>query len=197
MESFIGSVFLFAGNFAPRYWAFCSGQLLPINQNQALFALLGTNYGGNGTTTFALPDLRGRVPVGTDQGPSLNNVVLGEIGGAHSLVLTTSNLPAHTHAPTVTASAGSSPSATLNAVSEVGNTTTPSGNYLATNKAITNASYNASGTSVELDADTIKITPLPTVTVGSTGSSTAINLMQPYIGLYYIIALQGIFPSRA
>ena len=194
--SFIGSVFLFAGNFAPRYWSLCSGQLLAINQNQALFSILGTTYGGNGQTTFALPDLRGRVPVGTGQGSGLNNVVLGEGGGAPSLVLTTSNLPTHTHVPTVTAGTGTSPSATLNAVSEVGNTATPLGNYLAANKAITHAGYRASGTSVELDADSIKITPLPTVTVGSTGSSTAINLMQPYIGLTYIIALNGIYPSR-
>jgi microcystin-dependent protein len=195
-SSFIGSVFLFAGNFAPRYWALCSGQLLPINQNQALFSILGTTYGGNGQTTFALPNLKGRVAIGPGQGYGLDDVVLGEMGGANSLVLTTSNLPAHTHVPTVTAGTGASPSATLNAVSEVGNTTTPSGNYLAANKAITNAGYNASGTSVELDAESIKITPLPTVTVGSIGSSTAINLMQPYLGLTYIIALQGIFPSR-
>ena len=196
-ESFMGSVFLFAGNFAIKNWALCSGQLLPINQNQALFSILGTTYGGNGINTFALPDLRGRIPVGPGQGSGLDIVDLGEMGGAPSLVLTTSNMPAHTHVPTVTAGTGGSPSATLNAVSEIGNTTTPSGNYLAANKAITNAGYNASGTSVELNAESIKITPLPTVTVGSTGSSIAINLMQPYIGLTYIIALQGLYPSRS
>ena len=195
-SSFIGSVFLFAGNFAPRYWALCSGQLLAIQQNQALFSILGTTYGGNGTTTFALPDLRGRGPVGIGAGPGLDDLVLGERGGAASRVLTTSNLPTHTHVPTVTAGTGASPSATLNAVSEIGNTATPSGNYLAANKAVTHAGYRASGTSVELDADSIKITPLPTVTVGSTGSSTPINLMQPHLGLTYIIALSGIFPSR-
>lgn len=195
-DSFIGSILLFSGNFPIKYWAFCSGQLLPINQNQALFSILGTTYGGNGTTNFALPDLRGRVPVGTGQGPGLDNVDLGERGGSNSITLSTGNLPTHTHVPTVTAGTGVKPTATLNAVSEPGNTMAPGGNYLSANRSIANAGYHSSGTSVTLHADSIKITPDATVTLSTTGSSTPINLMQPYIGLNYIIALTGIFPSR-
>lgn len=194
-ESYIGSIMLFSGNYAIKYWAICAGQLLPINANQALFSILGTTYGGNGITTFALPDLRGRVPVGIGQGPGLNNVDLGESGGINSLTLSTGNLPTHTHVPTVTAGTGTNPSATLNAVSEAGTTMTPGGNYLSANRAIANAGYHSSGTSVTLHADSIKITA-PSVTLSTTGSSTPINLMQPYIGLNYIIALYGIYPSR-
>lgn len=97
MEPFIGQIMLFAGNFAPRGWALCNGQLLPIAQNTALFSILGTTYGGNGQTTFALPDLRGRAPIHWGQGPGLNPYTLGEQGGAESVTLTTANLPPHTH----------------------------------------------------------------------------------------------------
>src|SRR5689334_10336146 len=96
-EPFIGSIVLFAGNFEPRGWAFCQGQLLSIAQNTALFSILGTTYGGNGQTTFALPDLRGRAPVGQGQGPGLPLVQLGQQGGANTVTLTVPNLPAHNH----------------------------------------------------------------------------------------------------
>src|SRR5687767_11620624 len=94
---FIGTVVLFAGNFAPRGWAFCAGQILSIAQNTALFSILGTTYGGNGQTTFALPDLRGRVPMGTGQGPGLQNYVLGEAVGVEHVTLNTTQMPAHNH----------------------------------------------------------------------------------------------------
>src|SRR5262245_42833413 len=97
MDSFIGSIILFAGNFAPRGWAFCQGQILSIAQNTALFSILGTTYGGNGQTTFALPDLRGRVPIGTGQGPGLSNIDLGEQSGSENVTLLASNMPPHTH----------------------------------------------------------------------------------------------------
>ncbi len=100
-QPFLGAVEEFAGSFAPRGWALCAGQLLPINQNQALFALIGTTYGGNGTTTFALPDLRGRVPVGTRTGAGLTPIALGEQGGQENVTLTTANLPAHNHATSI------------------------------------------------------------------------------------------------
>src|SRR3954466_13993392 len=94
---FIGQISLFGGNFAPRGWAFCNGQLLAISQNTALFSILGTTYGGNGQTTFALPNLRGRMAIGAGTGPGLGAVQLGEQGGTSSVTLTLSNLPAHAH----------------------------------------------------------------------------------------------------
>jgi microcystin-dependent protein len=97
MEPFIGQIMLFAGNFAPRGWALCNGQLLAIAQYSALFSILGTTYGGNGQTTFALPDLRGRAPIHFGQGPGLSNYDLGQHGGAESVTLTPANLPPHTH----------------------------------------------------------------------------------------------------
>src|SRR5690554_6808450 len=97
MESFIASIIMFGGNFAPRGWAFCHGQLLPIHQHSALFSLLGTTYGGDGITTFALPDFRGRVPVGFGQGPGLPNINLGQTGGSETVTLTQNQMPQHTH----------------------------------------------------------------------------------------------------
>src|SRR5512140_216933 len=110
---FIGEIVMFAGNFAPRSWALCNGQLLPIAQNTALFSILGTTYGGDGRTTFALPDLRGRVPVHPGQGPGLSNYVLGEMAGTENTTLLINNMPAHNH--------------TLNAVSDAGDTAAPAG----------------------------------------------------------------------
>src|SRR6187551_576055 len=127
MESFIASIILFAGNFAPRGWAFCQGQILSIAQNTALFSILGTTFGGNGQTTFALPDLRGRVPMHWGQGPGLTNRTLGEIGGTENVTLTVNNLPSHTHVSTLTAA---QPSSNL-----AGNADSPNGNIPAANAA--------------------------------------------------------------
>jgi microcystin-dependent protein len=102
-EPFLGQIILFGGNFAPRGWAFCNGQLLAINQNTALFSLLGTTYGGNGQTTFALPDLRGRVPLHFGQGPGLSSYTEGQVGGAESVTLLATQMPAHTHSQPATA----------------------------------------------------------------------------------------------
>src|SRR5947209_8680014 len=96
-EPFLASIAIFAGNFAPRGWALCNGQILPIAQNTALFSLLGTTYGGNGQTTFALPDLRSRAPIGAGQGPGLSNIDLGQVGGTENVTLLTSNMPMHNH----------------------------------------------------------------------------------------------------
>src|SRR6476469_8745709 len=96
-EPFLGSIIIFGGNFAPKGWAMCNGQILAINQNTALFSLLGTTYGGNGTTTFALPDLRGRVPVGMGQGPGLSPMTEGQVGGTETVTLTVNQLPNHNH----------------------------------------------------------------------------------------------------
>lgn len=192
MTPFLGMISIFGGNFAPRGWMYCNGQLLSISTNTALFSLLGTSFGGNGVSTFALPDLRGRVPVGTGTG-----FVLGQVSGLNAVTILSSNLPPHTHSATVTAGTGSS-SATLNAVSAASNTVTPTGNYLAASKAITTAQYNSSGTVVALNSGSItNVTgALPNVALSTVGSSTPVSVMQPYLGVQYIIATQGIYPSR-
>jgi microcystin-dependent protein len=168
---FLGEIRNFGFNFAPRGWAQCNGQILSIAQNSALFSLLGTTYGGNGQTTFALPNLQGRVPIGMGAGPGLTNRVHGEQAGAETTTLVTNNLPAHSHA--------------LNAKAGVGNQASPSGHLLAASDQ-RNSQYSSSG------ADTA----MAATSIGSTGSGTPIDNMQPYLVMNYCIALQGIFPSR-
>ena len=168
MDPFLGEIRPVPYNFAPLGWAFCQGQILPISQNTALFALLGTTYGGNGTTTFALPDLRGRIPVNKGQAPGLSNIQLGEQAGVEDLTLLTSQLPAHSH---------------VGHVSNVAATSFSPNNEFA---AITvRNAYGPPGTA-NLAADTV--TP--------SGGSQAHNNLQPYTVINYIIALQGIFPPR-
>ena len=171
---FIAQITIFGGNFAPRDWALCSGQLLSPAQNQALFALVGTMYGGNGQTTFALPDLRGRRPIGFGSGPGLSTRSQGEIGGTESTSLVVANLPPHSHTATASVKAGDQPA----------NDTVPSGNYLADGNQYS-GSHN---TTMKSD--------MVAVTVASTGSGTPFNNMQPFLAVNYIIALFGVFPSR-
>ena len=166
-EPFLAEVRLFAGNFAPRGWTFCDGQLLSISQNQALFALLGTIYGGDGRTTFALPDLRGRVAISPGSGPGLSTYRQGVRGGAESIVLSASEIPSHSHAIFADAQVGRG-----------GSTTSPTNNYLAESDAY----------STEQDTQM-----RPT---GTTGGSQAHENRPPFLALHYIIATQGVFPSR-
>jgi microcystin-dependent protein len=175
MEGTLAEIRMFAGNFSPRGWAFCSGQILPIAQNTAVFSLLGTTFGGNGTTNFALPDLRGRVPVGTGQGPALPNYSLGQVGGVENVSLLLSNLPAHTHTATLS----------MGARNGAGNSISPTGNYPA------NVNNGYSNTQ---DAQMAALNG--SATVGNTGGSQPFSIMTPYLGLNYIICLEGIFPSR-
>jgi microcystin-dependent protein len=171
-EDYLGSISFWGANFAPRGYALCSGQLLPISQNQALFSLLGTTYGGDGRTTFALPDLQGRVAVGFGQGPGLSDVPLGVKAGANTATLTISTMPAHNH--TIMCYNGSDnilPS--------------PKDTFMAQNS-------NNSGNYVTSTDNT----KLNTKTVSLTGSGQSFTLMQPYLGLYIIIATSGVFPSR-
>ncbi|HTH51627.1 MAG TPA: tail fiber protein [Pyrinomonadaceae bacterium] len=168
MEGTIAEIRLFAGNFAPRNWAFCQGQILSISQNTALFSLLGTTYGGNGQTTFALPDFRGRVAVGTGQGPGLSNVTLGEVSGTETNTLLVTNLPAHTH--------------NMVATSADANSSKPAGKVLANSG--TTPIYNTPSDGTQMG---------PT---GPTGGNQPFSIMQPYLGMNYIICLFGIFPSR-
>ena len=160
---------MFAGNFAPRAWAFCQGQIMSIAQNTALFSLLGTTYGGNGQTTFALPDFRGRTAVGTGQGPGLPNITLGEVDGNNSVTLTTGNLPAHNHQ--------------LLGYEGDGNQTKPDGALCATANANI---YAVPGATAQMNAKGI----------GMTGNNQPFNITNPYLGMNYIICLEGIYPSR-
>lgn len=168
MEPILGMIILFGGNFAPRGWAFCDGTLLRIPSNTALFALLGTIYGGDGRTTFALPDLRGRVPVHFGGGPGLTNSALGKRAGREAITLEAENLPAHSH--------------TLNAADDNNVSTRSRGAMLGTA-----AIYGTdSTTTVSLGPDSIS----------TVGRNVPINIRQPMLAMNYIIAINGIFPSR-
>lgn len=180
MEGTMSEIRLFAGNFEPKSWAYCAGQLLPINTNQALFSLLGTTYGGNGIQTFALPDMRGRVPMGTGNVSSVNAFQLGEVTGVNNTTILLSNMPAHTHAP--------APGLTLSipAYSDSGDVGTATGNHLAA----------LGGLYTTKTPDTTMKPISSSVTVGVTGGNQQISIQQPYLGMNYIICLYGIFPSR-
>jgi len=178
MEGYLAEIRMFAGNFSPRGWFFCQGQILSIAQNTALFSLLGTTYGGNGQTTFALPDFRGRVAVGTGQGPGLPSVDLGEMAGTNTTTLIINNLPQHNH--TI------SGSITPQAATDGALVTDPTGKFTGPG-----AFYAAAG-------DNVGTAPIPStgLTIGITGSNQPISLMQPYLGMNYIVCSEGIYPSR-
>ncbi|MCL7764790.1 tail fiber protein [Polaribacter sp. Z014] len=202
MEPFIAQIIMFGGNFAPRGWAFCDGQLLPISQNTALFSLLGTTYGGDGRTSFALPDLRGRVPIGPRHGPGLSPVKLGERGGTETNTLTITTLPNHNHTASVTGmtAAFSNGVGTIPVNSEEGlaDEKNPAGGVLNNAEAdiYTSEAANAVyGANVAVTGD-VAITG-GNITVGNTGGQQPVNNMQPFLGINYIIALEGIFPSRS
>ncbi len=171
-EPFVGEIRMFAGNFAPRSWAFCDGQLLAISQNNALFSLLGTMYGGDGRTTFGLPDMRGRLPIhtGGGAGPGLSNRALGSKGGNETATINTNQLPTHTHSYEATTTAGSQ--------------SNPSGQVVANNAGVKLFIEDPPGVSMANTALT---------SVG--GSQNHTNLM-PSLCVTFIIALFGIFPSR-
>lgn len=190
-EPFIGSICLFGGNFDIRGYAFAQGQLLSIAQNTALFSILGTQYGGNGQTTFALPDTRGRVVVGQGQGPGRTPRVIGETGGSETVTLSVNNLPPHSHSATTTLS---SVTATLRGNSNTGNADGPGGNSLAAKPR--NAGYSTSAPNVDMAAGSVTVSGNATTTIGNTGGGQPFSIMPPYLVLNYLIALEGIFPSR-
>ena len=180
MDGFLGEVRLFAPNFAPQGWAFCNGQLLSINANQALFSILGTFYGGDGYSNFALPNLKGRTPVGAGQGSGLSYYSLGETTGTATTTLISSNLPPHNHT-SVTGTV------TMPVNNSGANKTTPGSNYFA---------YDGTQKfDVQHDGVTMKPGNM-SLSVGNAGLSTALNNMMPYQALNYIICISGIFPSR-
>lgn len=179
---FIGEVRAFGFNFNPRGWAFCQGQLMPIASNTALFSLLGTTYGGNGTTNFALPDFQGRAPLGMGQGPGQPNYDWGQKAGAAQTTLLTQNLPPHTH--TIAGSAA------LPAHSGPGTVDTPPTNVPAGSSESEN--FAAAGSAnTSLGGTTANLTVQPA------GGNQPFSKMPPYLAVNLCIALQGIFPSRS
>jgi microcystin-dependent protein len=177
-DDFVGAVKLFAGNFAFVGSAMCQGQLMAISQNTALFSLLGTSFGGDGRSTFGLPDLRGRVPIGVGQGAGLTNRVLGEIGGSENVTLTTTTVPTHSH--------------TLNATTALTSTTTAGPSVLTGTLNASDGKFYT--TPNQLEFVTVAMNP---GAVSARGGSLPHNNIQPSMGINYLIMLQGVFPSRA
>ncbi len=168
-EPFVAEIRIFAGNFAPRSWAFCDGQLLPVSQNTALFSLIGTTYGGDGRSTTALPNMQGRAPMHPGRGPGLTSRRLGQRGGSQMVSLTEAQMPNHNHS--------------WRAAEDPADLQAP-----GPNRSLTRSSNNAY-------ADGSSNTELASEFINSAGGSTAHNNRHPYIGLYFIIALQGLLPS--
>lgn len=208
VEPLLGSISMFAGDFAPRGWAFCAGQLLSVSQNSALFSLLGTRYGGDGRTTFGLPDLRGRVPLGgsVTNGPGLSNYQLGNKGGVEEVALLTTEIPSHTHTATVTAgpAAGTVPvngEVTIH-VDTTNSTSVPTNKFLSEDTSVNmygsrpNETLNSGAATFTGSVDLSSI-PAPSVTNANTGGGIAHENRQPYLAISYIIAVQGVYPSRS
>jgi microcystin-dependent protein len=168
MDPFVAEIRIFPFNFAPRGWAFCNGQLIPISQNTALFSLVGTMYGGDGRSTFALPNFQGRTPIGQGQGPGLSNRSIGETGGSESVTLLQSEMPNHTH----TMSQSLRPADSLN----------PQAQGLGTGNNVYAPSANLSAMSQ--------------TSLSPAGGGMPHNNMQPYLALNFCIAMQGVFPPR-
>ncbi|MEO8534141.1 MAG: tail fiber protein [Flavobacterium sp.] len=183
MEEFIGIVKLFAGNFAPRGWALCNGQIMSIAQNNALFSILGTTYGGNGQTTFALPNLQGSVAIGAGNGGG-SNYVLGEVAGTPNVSILTSNLPAHVHGGPGTIAVSSANST---------DSTPVAGASIAIPGSIVARAF---APTLGFATATPNVNLATSIVTGVTGSNIPISIMQPYLALTYIICLEGIFPAR-
>ncbi|MES2796824.1 MAG: tail fiber protein [Bacteroidota bacterium] len=169
-DPFVAEIRILPGNFAPTGWATCDGQLLPISQNTALFSLLGTFYGGDGKSTFALPNMQGNAPMGTGQGPGLSERFLGEMSGSQTVTLLTSEMPSHKH--------------TLVAAPDPGESNVPTN--LAMTMSLNGNAYSTSAANTQMNAQML----------GISGGSLPHNNMQPYLTLLFVIALQGVFPPR-
>ncbi len=217
-EPFLGEVMVFTGNFAPRGYALCDGSLLPISQNSALFAILGTTYGGDGRVTFGLPDMRGRTLVSAGAGPGLSPRVLGEASGGESTTLTTEQLPTHIHSfaagQPVTAT-GTIPktavnitsTSTVNCNTSASGIANPQGGYPGeggNNPAWADSKNGTMANDMVTTASTvtadIPISVSVSLTSGTTaaaGGSQPLSIMPPFLAIYYCMALEGIFPSRS
>lgn len=190
-DPMLGSVCLVGFNFCPRNFLPAEGQLISISSNTALFALLGTTYGGDGRTTFALPDLRGRAPIHFGAGPGLSNYPMGQRGGFEAVNLTALQMPAHNHTASVDLSAVT---ATLNAASTGGDTAVPTGNVLADSRR--SAIYSTGAADQSLDASAVSIGGIAAATTANAGNGASHENRPPYLAMRYCVAVQGIFPSR-
>lgn len=201
MEPFVGEIKMFGGNFAPRGYAFCQGQLMAVAQNQVLFSLLGTTYGGDGMSTFGLPDLRGRSPVGIGQGPGLTPIALGQVAGTESTTLTINQMPQHTHTVTFSSPLNATGQAAIPAASASTATqaapgaTTVLGPIAASGRPGTLYSTTAADTTLQPFTITCSGS-VPNSTVSVAGGSQPFSLRTPYLGVNFIIALEGVYPSR-
>jgi len=178
----LAEIIMFAGNFAPRGWAFCDGQLLSIAQNTALFSLLGTTYGGDGRTTFGLPDLRGRVAIHPGNGPGLSSYRLGQKSGSENRTLSVSNMPSHNHVVVEV-------STTIPASTNTAGEKIPAADLVLAKPAT--AIYN------DTPNTTLKGPVIPAKTTSNAGGNQSFQIIQPYNTVHFIIALQGVFPSRS
>lgn len=183
MDELIGVIKIFAGNFAPKGYMFCDGSILQIQQNPALYSILGTTYGGDGNTTFALPDLRGRFPIGAGQGEGRSTYVQGATGGVEKVTLTTENLAPHTHMVTDTISIE------INCNTNTANTDIPENAYMA---PATSEVYNDSGWNSKMAASNANIN----LQTSMVGAGSPVSLMNPYLAINYIICVEGIYPAR-
>ncbi len=194
-EPFIGAINMYGFNFAPRSWAFCNGQLMAIAQNTALFSLLGTIYGGDGRTTFALPDLRGRSPMQFGTGAGLSTRHIGARSGSETSTLNSLNLPSHSHAAALSAVAQT----TMLASTDQANSDVPTTNSVL-GKAVTNfdstSIYDTNGADGSVAMGGFHTEVGGTVTIGNTGANQAFNNMSPFLAINFSIALLGIYPSR-
>ncbi len=179
MNPFIGEIVMFGGNFAPRSWAFCDGQLLAIASNTALFSILGTTYGGDGRTTFALPDLRGRAPIHPGHGPGLSTYRLGQTGGVEDHTLTIAQMPTHNHLAASNTDVN---------VGDSGGETDPDGQFLGEGNA-----YTSAPTGNKLNGGAVTTAN----TMSNTGSGQSFDIMKPFGTANYIICLFGVYPSRS
>lgn len=177
MEGTIATIMIFAGNFAPLNWLMCSGQLLQISQYEALFSLIGTTYGGDGQSTFALPDLQGRIPVGTGTGGGLQTIFLGEAAGSESVTLNQNQFPAHSHAI-------------------VGKVSTSSTNADGSNNPGKFLATSAQNQYAPISAASGTFLGGASVALNAQGGSQPIEILQPYLALNYVICTDGIYPSR-
>jgi microcystin-dependent protein len=175
VDPYIGEIRIFAGNFAPKDWALCNGQLMAIVQNTALFSILGTNYGGDGKTTFGLPNLQAATPMSQGSGPGLTPRQVGEVGGSPTVTLTAAQLPGHSH--------------TFGVELGLGDQTAVANNFVAANR-------NASAFTAP-NAPNLNTQPMNAAAIANSGGSQPHNNRQPFLGLTFIICLNGIYPPRS
>ncbi len=212
IDPFIGEISYVGFNYAPVGWATCDGQEMPISQNAALFSLIGTTYGGNGNTTFKLPDMRGRVPVHKGQLTGGSNYSMGQVGGNENITLSINNMPAHTHPATAistsasTVDSSANATSTLKAANVTGDATAAGNNAIANSSApltktyssttVPNVSMHSASIQTTLNNLNIATTTTTAVTVGNSGNSQPFAILQPFLVVNCIIATDGIFPSR-